>query len=104
VLYRKTVATAARALDTYALGAWWDEVNLELLNLDTTTRCVLGQVFGTFNSLNALRVVHLTDRASGAFHGGRWPRHALVASAWRHEVTARRRAVERARARLLWHP
>lgn len=92
--YADAVRVTATDLDAVVPG-WYDRVDLDLLAMATTRRCVFGQVFGH----HATGLDRLLAYRGPTPDGARWYRDHLVASAgacpaelWRREVLARRNA------------
>lgn len=97
MIYRRRVARAAQALDRFTGDrAWHEDVDRATLSLGSQTRCVLGQLYGHYNSAQAVRFLVTNHETLGAFALRNVPLNVIpyvvLTQAWRRELRRRSRA------------
>jgi len=90
----EAVAFGVIVLDAYfeAERDWRADIDLDLLAMHSASRCVLGQVFGYFDT--GLRDLDIVSIAGAVRHGFGsfgsecgWPSYAELEAAWRRALT-----------------
>jgi len=87
------VARGAGMLDQLCPG-WPDRLDLDRLDLGDTARCLLGQLYGSYDlALGVLRINDVTAADYGFQVTTRWRtggQFAALTAAWRDLITSRR--------------
>lgn len=81
----ETTKLAALFLDSVEPG-WFERINIEILRIQSPCNCIMGQLYGSWNSL---RSTVLTNMSSALFFA------TLIGDTnqWKHEILARRKKV-----------
>lgn len=99
-LQKSRVAAGATFLDDNGPAKWYEKIDTDKLDIQSSRNCILGQLYGEF--FDGRNDLGLNDDDTGnmafRFDGERGPARTAVNDAWREEIVKRREAAAQAAA------
>lgn len=89
-LERARVAKGAAFLDQHADEGWRDQINLRKLDLANGGRCVLGQLYGSYDAAWTRLPRHNDDLRELGFCAPCYDEYRRLTAAWRDEIKSAR--------------